>query len=231
MSRTDSPDDPHCLVHAERSTWPFPPELAECDSLDSELPTDVFHLTRRRPAVTRDVSSIYPGREPVIHNAFWVPGKVPSLNELLDAKVPKRSMGVRSIIMGKVQGKSNSRHQGYVEYNTIKQEWKRRTVRALGNPFVRVESAHFAYLVVEESMKRDPSNICSAAIKFIEDGLVEAGVIPNDGWKQVRGIRMHCIHRPDRDPGVYVVMSDRFVDELHLINEYEDDYKQRCQQQ
>ncbi len=34
-------------------------------------------------------------------------------------------------------------------------------------------------------MKRDPSNIAAAAAKFIEDGLIKAGVIENDGWKQV----------------------------------------------
>lgn len=165
----------------------------------------------------------------MIHNAFWVAGKVPSLNELLDSK-SRAPTAMRSIIMRRkpVKGKGGER---WCEYNEIKQSWKARTVRALGTPFVRVESAYFAYLVVEETMKRDPSNICSAAIKFIEDGLVEAGVIPNDGWKQVKGIRMHCHHRPDRDPGVYVVLSDEPIDERQLVAEYEDHFNHSCQTQ
>lgn len=34
--------------------------------------------------------------------------------------------------------------------------------------------------------RRDPDNI-AAAVKFIFDGLVDAGVIENDGWKQNKG--------------------------------------------
>lgn len=35
---------------------------------------------------------------------------------------------------------------------------------------------------IAKDMRRDPDNI-AAAVKFIWDGLVEAGVIKNDGWK------------------------------------------------
>jgi hypothetical protein len=52
--------------------------------------------------------------------------------------------------------------------------------------------------------------------------LVEAGVIPNDGWNNVLGIRVHWVHRKGREPGVYVVMSDGLLSEEQLVVEYED---------
>ena len=39
----------------------------------------------------------------------------------------------------------------------------------------------------EKNKRRDPDNVFSA-IKYILDSLVEAGVFPNDGQKQVEGI-------------------------------------------
>jgi|APSaa5957512622_1039677.scaffolds.fasta_scaffold34448_1 hypothetical protein len=38
----------------------------------------------------------------------------------------------------------------------------------------------------EPNMRRDPDNITSAK-KFVFDGLQKAGIIENDGWKQLRG--------------------------------------------
>ena len=157
----------------------------------------------------------------MIHNAFFVPGKVPSLNELLDAR-GRTAPRVASIIMKHLPKKSKAPGIRYDAYNDIKQDWKIRTIGAIGAPFVRVKSAYFGYLVVEETERRDPSNICASAIKFIEDGIVEAGVMKNDGWKQVLGIRVHWICRPKHRPGIYVIMSDEPLTEAQLESEYED---------
>jgi hypothetical protein len=220
----DEADDALRLLDAERDTLPSTPEQTQAPSLDPELPADVFHLSRRRSRVSGDVSGIDSGWvAPVIHNAFFVAGKVPSLNDLLEARGAIAPL-VRSIIMRRKPGKAKSRGARWDLYNDIKQDWKVRTIRALGTPFVRVQSAHFGYLIIEETLKRDPSNICSAAVKFIEDGLVEAGVIPNDGWDNVLSIRVSWVHRKGREPGVYVMMSDAHVDEKRLVAEYEDSY-------
>lgn len=40
---------------------------------------------------------------------------------------------------------------------------------------------------IEPNMRRDKDNIRSA-IKYILDGMVEAGIIPGDGWKHVSDI-------------------------------------------
>ena len=221
LSRSEYSEDAHHLLDAERHTIPFPPEHPEAPSLDAQLTADFFHLTRGRPSVARNVLGVDAGGiVPVIHNAFWVPGKVPSLNDLLDAKGTRQPI-VRSIIM-RQKPRKGQRGGEFDLYNDIKQDWTQRTIRAVGSPFVRVQQAFFGYLVVEETLRRDPSNICSAAVKFIEDGLVKAGVIPNDGWDNVLGIRVHWVHRKGRDPGVYVVMSDSMLDEQRLVTEYEE---------
>lgn len=223
LSRSDGPDDADCLIDAERDTLPASSEHTQAPSLDAELPTDFFHLTRVRPKVPGEVPSVDSGwcAEPVIHNAFFVEGKVPSLNDLLEARGAIAPV-IRSIIMRRKPGKAKSRGARFDLYNDIKQDWARRTVEAISAPFVRLQSCYFGYVIVEETLKRDPSNICSAAIKFIEDGIVKAGVIPNDGWSNVLGIRMVCAHRPGRVPGVYVVMSNMPIAEDQLVIEYED---------
>jgi hypothetical protein len=218
-------NDAHGLLDVERDRPTWPTQGPETPPLDTELSTDSFHLVRVGTHVPGNGVGIDAGRSksPVVHNAFFVPGKVPSLNDLLEARGAIAPV-IRSLIMRRKPGKAKSRGARFDLYNDIKQDWKRRTIDALGTPYIRVRSAHFSYLVVEETLKRDPSNICSAAVKFIEDGLVEAGVIPNDGWDNVLGIRVHWVHRKGRDPGVYVVMTDSAMTEEQLVVDYEEHY-------
>ena len=223
LPSADSCNHPSGIIDGQRDTLPFSAEQLQAPSLDAQLTADFFHLARARPEVLRELGGVDANRPrlPVIHNAFFVPGKVPSLNELLDAKggtVDKK----RLLILRHLPKKGKSTPQWVHAYNDIKQSWKRRTIAAIGTPFVRVKAAFFGYVVVEQQRTRDPSNICSSAIKFIEDGIVEAGVMSDDGWQQVLGIRVHWIHRALREPGIYVVMSDVRIAEEQLEMEYED---------
>lgn len=223
LPSADYGNDSRSLLDTERDTLPFSPECTQGPSLDAQLAADVFHLTRARseePSQVRRVDADRP-RLPVIHNAFFVPGKVPSLNELLDAR-GRSAPRVASIIMRSLPKKGKAPGIRYDAYNNIKQDWKQRTIDAIGAPFVRVKACYFGYLVVEQEKRRDPSNICASAIKFIEDGIVEAGVMADDGWKNVLGIRVHWVHRDTHRPGIYVVMSDIRLTEEELEAEYED---------
>ena len=95
------------------------------------------------------------------------------------------------------------------QYNEVKQDWKQKVVTTVRNVgFTAVDACYFNYLVVENTRKRDPSNIISSSIKFIEDGLSEAGVIPNDGWNNVLGITNYFTHQPLHEEGVFLVMTD-----------------------
>ncbi len=226
----DGTDDPDGLFNAQRTQPPSPPEVPVAGPDDTETFCDPLYLRAGSPEVASEVPGVDAWRSlPIVHNTLWVAGKVPSLNELLDAK-SRGQPKLRSIIMKQKPVKGNAGNR-YSLYNDIKQEWKRKTIRALPDGSKPVQQAYFGYVIVEETVKRDPSNICSAAIKFIEDGLVEAKVMPNDGWRNVLGIRMVCIHRPGRDPGIFVVMSDQRLDEDELVRRYEEDSVQRLFQQ
>jgi Holliday junction resolvase RusA-like endonuclease len=50
-----------------------------------------------------------------------------------------------------------------------------------------VKAAHLSFYWTEKNTKRDLDNIAFAK-KFILDGLQAAGVLENDGWKQIDGI-------------------------------------------
>ena len=223
LGRSDNPDDSQGLLRAERGQHPGSTQRTERPPLDTETSGDALHLLTGGAAVASDVSRVntrWPDL-PVIHNAFFVPGKVPSLNDLLDAKSRAQPV-LRSIIMRQKPGKGKGNGNRYSAYNDIKQDWTTRTVRALSAGFTPVPACYFGYVIVENDLRRDPSNVCSAAIKFIEDGLVKAKVIPNDGWRHILGIRMVPIHRVDHPPGVYVVMSDKKIDEDLLVLRYEE---------
>ena len=48
------------------------------------------------------------------------------------------------------------------------------------------KKVHITFTWYCKNQKKDPDNI-SFAKKFILDGMVEAGVLKNDGWKQIKG--------------------------------------------
>ena len=144
----------------------------------------------------------------ITYNTFFFPGKVPSLNELLNAKAGMAPMKKSWLVH---KGKNPGTFK-FNKYNEIKSDWKAKVVKIVKEAgFTPVESCYFAYLVVEKTRKRDPDNICSSAIKFISDGLTEAGVIPNDGWDNVLGINTYWRHEPKGEPGVFVLMTNLVV--------------------
>lgn len=50
------------------------------------------------------------------------------------------------------------------------------------------QQAAFHFCWYAKNKKQDPDNICFAK-KFVLDSIVTAGLIPNDGWKQVKGFQ------------------------------------------
>lgn len=142
---------------------------------------------------------------------LWVPGPLPGLNEVVEAaKGTGSSIGrkqARDLAMDRVlwrqPRKIFHRQDGYV---TMKRDLttlvKNLAVRARLKP---MEAAHFLYAFRERNKKRDKSNIFTA-VKFIEDGLVAAKVIENDGWKQILSISMDF--QVASAPGIMVFMTD-----------------------
>lgn len=70
----------------------------------------------------------------------------------------------------------------------------------------KMERVNLTITWFEGSKKRDPDNI-HAGIKFILDGLVQAGVIPNDTQRYVGDV-LHRIRTDRKKPRIEVELSE-----------------------
>lgn len=137
--------------------------------------------------------------------SLWVPGPLPGLNEILNAK-------------------GNNFRGGRSSWTGMKRIWNSCvSMMAMAQRLERMESAHFVYLWRELREQRDPSNFTSGGRKIIEDGLqvagrvldkdgkvVKKGMLPNDGWKQVLSFQDAWVVDKER-AGVTVFMMDTKV--------------------
>jgi hypothetical protein len=155
-----------------------------------------------------------------IYNQFLFPWRVPSLNELNFA----RGIGGKTEWLLSPTKKKRNSYQ-FNGYNAIKQEWSKKCVKHIKSVgFNYVDSAFFHYLLVEPNVKRDPSNFCSSATKFIEDSLKEAKVIPNDGWQNVLGIRPYWVLDRESEGAVFLLMSNEPLSQ-NAIESYYNEFK------
>lgn len=94
---------------------------------------------------------------------FEIPGTLPTMNEIIAA---------------------SKSHYGM--YSKMKKKYTQLVIEcAEGLP--SVESANFLITWCCSSKRKDKDNIV-AGQKFIFDGLVDGGILENDGWKQVGDI-------------------------------------------
>lgn len=109
--------------------------------------------------------------------AIWFGGPLPGLNDMLAAA-----------------RKSRGRHSAY---SKLKADWTAGVSMApILRKCMRFARARFLFVWEEEHQRRDPDNLAAGGTKLILDGLVKAGVLDNDGWKQVAGIAHEFIKRP-----------------------------------
>ena len=115
----------------------------------------------------------------------WIPGRLPGMNDT----TAKQGRG-----------------RGFA-YAAEKRKWTNDIAllaRAARVPhFTRV---HIAYRWVEANHKRDPSNIAAGGRKVVEDGLVLAKVLDNDGWEQIAGFS--DTFEVGTKPGVEVTITE-----------------------
>lgn len=143
---------------------------------------------------------------------LWVPGPMPGMNEILDAKT-------RAI--GGWQGATGKYSKRHTLYNGLKKEWNEKIQRMISNQCVSpMGKAYITFYVIEPNRRRDPDNFTSGAIKFILDSLVHAKVLDGDGWKCVHGLASFwCVGDL---PGVAV-----FIRDDRLLTEEECNHGQR----
>ncbi len=137
--------------------------------------------------MTEEQKTEFFGR-PSMKQTLWIPGPLPGLNEIINSK--------RSRWGGNADG-----------YSALKKKWNQKI--ALASRVAKlspVKAARFVYEIREVNKRRDPSNIVSAVLKLVEDGLICAGILSNDGWKQVLGYTVRwCV---SDNPGVMLRIEE-----------------------
>jgi len=125
---------------------------------------------------------------------IWVPGKLPTENEMLDAR-------------GRIAfaGRSSKRWNKYAEL--------KRQADALVMLHARLHEpvtwpVHVTCAWNQPTRRLDPDNV-AAGIKFVMDGLVLARVLPADGARWIRKIEHQFLYPGDkgyRGPGVLITL-------------------------
>lgn len=114
---------------------------------------------------------------------FTIMGTLPTMNEIVAA---------------------SKKH--YMQYANMKKDYTALVmVHAQGLP--KVEKADYVITWYCKDKRKDIDNIM-AGQKFIFDGLVKAGVIENDGWKQIGDIT-HKFEVDKDKPRIEVAINER----------------------
>ncbi len=113
---------------------------------------------------------------------FTIPGSLPTLNEIIDAS------------------KSH-----WAEYHEMKSDYTGLVALAC-RKISKMKKVDVEITWYCGSRRQDPDNIM-AGQKFIFDGLVAAGKLENDGWKQVRNIT-HRFLIDKKKPRIEVVLTE-----------------------
>ena len=116
---------------------------------------------------------------------FDIEGRLPGLNEMIDAAK---------------QGKGK-----YQPYALMKEEYTN-MITWIAKKLPKYEKVALIITWYEPDRRRDPDNIM-AGQKFILDGMVQAGTIPNDSQKYISGI-IHRFRVDKQNPRVEVEIVD-----------------------
>jgi len=127
--------------------------------------------------------------------SLWIPGVLPGLNDLLAAAKGAGGTG-----------------RGYAR---LKRQWGTHVWACARNaglhrtPFVG--PVRMAFKWVERDRRRDPDNLCAGGRKIVNDSLVKAGVLANDGWRHIHSWSDTWRVDP-KNPGVRVTIESADLD-------------------
>lgn len=97
---------------------------------------------------------------------FVIKGRLPSLNEYI-----------------------NVERSGYHAANGFKRKWQKYIksyIRASGIKPIKCPVS-IVYCFYEQNKKRDKDNVSGIAHKFVQDSLIECGILKDDGWDYITG--------------------------------------------
>jgi hypothetical protein len=113
----------------------------------------------------------------VARYCFWVPGKLQSLNEALDAKA-----------RGAVVKLPDGRMIRFSKYGRDKKAQEQSVaLRALQAGIPRLQSVYVTMWHSRSNRRTDPDNFVAGSRKVVLDALQKARVLENDGWSQIAG--------------------------------------------
>ena len=135
---------------------------------------------------------------------LWLPWQLPGMNELIDWRAVRFSNGrkTRAVVP------ETKEKYGQNKYSVMKRKWGDSIALYARSRGFSVPSGcwHFSYLFVEQTQRKDPSNVAAGAVKLIEDGLVKGKVMDGDGWGTVNSL--HYYFLKDSPPGVLLGLSE-----------------------
>jgi hypothetical protein len=121
-----------------------------------------------------------------------IPGRLPGLNELLDARA--------NVVQ---RGRNGAR---WNKYSDLKRQVSEKiALLARAQEFNFIKGGFFSYLFIEKDRRRDPSNFVSAGLKIIEDALQMAGLLAGDGWNEVDAF--DATWKVGLNPGVILLVA------------------------
>lgn len=120
---------------------------------------------------------------------IWIPHKFPSLNEYINAERRHRMMAAN-----------------------IKKKWtelvRAEALAQVSEPALAIAIEEYPikihFIVHEQNTRRDIDNVSSMVSKFCLDGLVKAGILPDDSQKYVN--KIECDLVVDGEVGVEVIL-------------------------
>ncbi len=125
-----------------------------------------------------------------------IPGRLPGMNDIINAN-------------------RRSRYQG----NSLKQDVQLQIMWYILSQLRNVKIScpvALTFYWVEQNRKRDLDNIASGK-KFIQDALVRAGVLQNDGWKNIK--QLHDFFGVDKEnPHILVMIEELEDDQSNCVN-------------
>lgn len=114
-----------------------------------------------------------------------IPGELPDLNTIID---------------------ESKKH--WAEYSRIKRKYTD-MVAWLAKGKGKFKKIDLEITWICKNRRKDKDNISGGGTKFILDGLVAAGVIENDGWKQIGDI-YHKFKVDEDNPRIEVLIKEVF---------------------
>jgi hypothetical protein len=127
--------------------------------------------------------------------SFYLIGRLPGLNELLEANRYR----------GRAANRTRRRWNGYAQIK--KQHGDTIYWQLLKGAIQPMRQVHIDFVWVEPDRRRDPDNVTAGGRKIILDALVKAGVLVDDSSVYVKGWT-DTFEQNKREPGVRVVLND-----------------------